>query len=99
MPRKRTHPGEYLLEEYLKPLNLSARQLADALDIPHNRISDIVRERRGVTADTALRMGRYFGTTAQFWINLQTAYDLANAQATTDLSKITPREMPEAAPA
>ncbi len=97
MPRKRIHPGEYLLEEYLKPLNLSARQLADALDVPHNRISDIVRERRGVTADTALRLGHYFGTTAQFWVNLQVAHDLANAQATTDLSRITPRETSEAA--
>ncbi len=99
MPRSRTHPGEYLLEEYLKPLDLSARQLADALDVPHNRISDIVRERRGITADTALRLGRYFGTTAQFWINLQAAHDLANAQAVIDLSRIIPRAMPEAASA
>jgi antitoxin HigA-1 len=99
MARNRTHPGEYLLEEYLKPLHLSARQLAEALDIPHNRVSDIVRGRRGVTADTALRLGRYFGTTAQFWINLQTAYDLANAQQSIDLSRIVPRAPSEVLPA
>jgi antitoxin HigA-1 len=92
MPRIRTHPGEILLEEFLKPLDLSARQLAEAIDVPHNRVSDIVRERRGVTADTALRLGRYFGTTAQFWTNLQTAHDLSKAQASFDYETIRPRE-------
>ena len=69
-------PGEILLEEFMKPLGLSASALGRALDVPPNRISDIVRARRDITADTALRLGRYFGTTPEFWLNLQTRYDL-----------------------
>ena len=69
------HPGEVLLEEFMAPLDLSARRLALALKVPANRISDIVRERRGITAETAIRLSAYFGTTAQFWLNLQTAYE------------------------
>ena len=81
MPRIRTHPGEILREEFLVPHGLSARQLAEVLDVPHNRISDIARERRSVSADTALRLARHFGTTAQFWLNLQNAYDLSKASS------------------
>lgn len=72
----RTHPGAVLREEYLKPLGMSARALAEAIGVPSNRLSEIVRKRRSVTAGTALRLGRYFGTDALFWINLQVAYDL-----------------------
>ncbi len=79
--RIRTHPGEVLREEFLAPLGLSASALALALRVPANRINDIVRERRGVTADTALRLSRYFGTTPEFWLNLQTAHELSLAQA------------------
>jgi len=79
--RIRTHPGEVLREEFLVPLGLSASALALALRVPANRINDIVRERRGVTADTALRLSRYFGTTPEFWLNLQTAHELSLAQA------------------
>ncbi|WFT79652.1 MULTISPECIES: HigA family addiction module antitoxin [unclassified Methylobacterium] len=92
MPRIRTHPGEVLLEDFMKPFGLSARQLAEAIRVPHNRIGDILRERRSITADTALRLGRYFGTTAQFWVNLQTAHDLSKAAATHDYETIRPRE-------
>jgi antitoxin HigA-1 len=68
------------LEEFLKPLGLSANALAVALRVPAPRINDIVRERRGITPDTALRLPRYFDTTAQFWMNLQTSYDLKLAE-------------------
>lgn len=70
------HPGEILSEEYLKPLEMSSNQLATALGVPANRISDIVRGERAVTADTALRLGRFFDTTPEFWMNLQQAYEL-----------------------
>ncbi|KNY24611.1 HigA family addiction module antitoxin [Methylobacterium sp. ARG-1] len=88
MPRLRTHPGEVLREEFMAPLGLSANRLAAEIDVPPNRLSEIVRERRGVTADTALRLSVRFGTTPQFWLNLQTAHDLSRAEAETDLSKV-----------
>ena len=91
MPRIRCHPGEILREEYLGPLQMSARQSAEILDVPANRVSDIVRERRGISADTALRLGRYFGTDARFWLNLQVAHDLSKAEAVADYSKIPKR--------
>ncbi len=65
------HPGEILREEFLMQLGLSAHALAQALRVPATRISDLVNERRAVTADTALRLARYFGTTPEFWLNLQ----------------------------
>ena len=74
------HPGEILREEYMVPLGLSANALARALGVTPTRINDIARERRGITADTALRLARYFGTDAQSWINLQAAYDLRVAE-------------------
>ena len=70
------HPGEILREEFILPLGLSAHSLAIELKVPAPRINDIVRERRAITPDTALRLARYLGTTAQFWLNLQTSYDL-----------------------
>ncbi|HNS57150.1 MAG TPA: HigA family addiction module antitoxin [Smithellaceae bacterium] len=70
------HPGEILREEFLVPLGMSAHALAMELKVPAPRINDIVRERRAITPDTALRLARYLGTTAQFWLNLQTSYDL-----------------------
>lgn len=78
-----THPGEILREEFMVPLNLSANALALALRVPANRIGAILRERnpRAVSADTAMRLARYFNTTPQFWMNLQSAYDLSVAQA------------------
>ena len=80
MQRIRIHPGEILLEEFMKPLGLSARALAMALAVPNNRISTIVKGERGVSGDTALRLARYFGTTAEFWMNLQSAHDLSVAR-------------------
>jgi addiction module HigA family antidote len=83
MTRIRTHPGEVLREEFMKPLGLSANALALALRVPATRIGDILRSEkpRAVTADTAMRLARYFGTTPEFWLNLQSAYDLSLAAA------------------
>jgi addiction module HigA family antidote len=75
------HPGEILREEYLVPLEMSAHALAMELRVPAPRINDIVRERRSVSPDTALRLARFFGTTAQFWSNLQSSYDLKQAES------------------
>ena len=74
------HPGEILREDYLVPLGISANALAKALNVPAPRINDIVRERRGVSADTAMRLARYFGGDARSWLNLQAAYDLRVAE-------------------
>jgi len=73
------HPGEFLREDFLVPLGLSANALALALRVPVTRISETVRERRGITADTALRLARYFGTTPDFWMKMQMSFDLALA--------------------
>jgi addiction module HigA family antidote len=70
------HPGEILLEEFLRPLELSQYRVARDLSVPPRRINEIVHGHRGVTADTALRLARYFGTSARFWLNLQARYDL-----------------------
>jgi len=75
------HPGEVLREEFLQPMGLTANALAIALQVPAPRINDIVRERRAVTVDTALRLGKYFGTSAEFWMGLQTDFDMATARA------------------
>jgi len=74
------HPGEILREEFLKPLGLSAHELAVALCVPATRINEIAKERRGISAATALRLSRYFGTTPKFWLNLQASYELEAAQ-------------------
>ena len=73
------HPGEILMEEFLKPMNISKNKLAIAIRVPANRINAIVEGRRGITANTALRLGKYFGTGPEFWCNLQTNYDLCLA--------------------
>ena len=73
---KNTHPGEILNEEFLNPLGLSAYRLAKDIAIPQTRISAIIKGRRGITADTALRLSKYFGNTAKFWMGLQADYDL-----------------------
>src|SRR5437762_1483118 len=74
------HPGETLLEDVLKPLDMSVNQLAKALDITAARLNEIVRGRRGITADTALRLARYLGNSAEFWLGLQLEYDLRVAK-------------------
>ncbi len=85
------HPGEILREEFMAPLGLSANALARALHVTPARITDIARERRGITADTALRLARYFGGDAQSWLNLQTAFDLRLAEQSVELRDIQPR--------
>jgi addiction module HigA family antidote len=74
------HPGEIIKEEYLEPLNMSANALAIALRVPAPRINDVIRQKRGISIDTALRLARYFNTTPQFWMNLQVSYDLKMAK-------------------
>lgn len=74
------HPGEILREDYLTPLNMSANALSRALSVPATRINDIVLERRGISADTALRLARYFDSSAEFWLNLQAAWELRSAE-------------------
>lgn len=76
------HPGEILREEFLLPLGISQYRLAKEIHVPARRINEIVLEKRGISADTALRLGRYFGTTALLWINLQARYDLEIARDT-----------------
>ena len=79
MSRKKVppiHPGEILLEEYLKPLGISQYRLAKEISVPPRRINEIVHGKRSISADTALRLARYFGTSERFWLNLQTHYDL-----------------------
>ena len=79
MSRKKVppiHPGEILLEEYLKPLGISQYRLAKEISVPPRRINEIVHGKRSITADTALRLARYFGTSERFWLNLQTHYDV-----------------------
>jgi antitoxin HigA-1 len=77
------HPGEILKSELLEPLGLSINKLARELRVPPGRIGDIVNGKRGISADSALRLGRYFGTSARFWLNLQSAYDLETAERET----------------
>lgn len=75
------HPGEILLEEFLLPMGISQYRLAKDINVPQRRISEIVQGKRSITADTALRLGRYFKMEAQFWLNLQSRFDLLNAEA------------------
>jgi len=86
------HPGEVLREEFLEPMGLSAYAVAKACGLPRTRIERIAREEMGISADTALRLGKVFGTTAAFWLNLQSRYDLLTAEAklAKDLAKIEP---------
>jgi|SRR5437588_8922940 len=77
--RAPTHPGEMLLEEFLRPMNLTQTELATRIGVPLNRVNEIIKGKRGITADTALRLGRLFGMDAQFWLNLQTLWDLYHA--------------------
>lgn len=78
------HPGEILLEEFLRPLGVSQYRLVKDISVPQRRISEITQGKRSITADTALRLGRYFGMEAQFWLNLQSRYDLLRAEAALD---------------
>lgn len=81
MLKTNIHPGEILKEEFLKPMNLSAYKLAKDIGVQQTRISQIIKEKRSITADTAIRFSKFFGTTEEFWMNLQREYDLRNAHA------------------
>ena len=78
--RAPTHPGEMLLEEFLKPMRLTQRELADAMHVPYQRINELVNGRRGMTPSTALRLARFFGVSADFWMKLQLRWDLYNVK-------------------
>ena len=78
------HPGEILLEEFLRPMDISQYRLAKDISVSQRRISEITQGKRSITADTALRLGRYFGMEAQFWLNLQSRYDLLQAEGELD---------------
>lgn len=86
------HPGEILDEEFLKPLNMSAGALAKRLGVPRTRIERLVKGETSLTADTALRLAAFFGNTPEFWLNMQRAYDLAEASKVVDVSHIRPME-------
>jgi len=92
-PHPAMHPGEILREEFLAPLSLTPYAVAKALRVPRTRIERLAREETPITADTALRLGRYFGTGAEFWMNLQSTYDLVTtARAVTDMAEIQPHQ-------
>lgn len=97
--RAPTHPGEMLLEEFMKPMGLTQRELAKAIHVPYQRINEIVNGRRGVTPSTALRLARFFGTSEGFWMNLQLRWDLyrARQEEAKSLKEIQPYHDPRAA--
>ncbi len=78
--REPTHPGEMLLEEFLEPMGITQRQLADAIHVPYQRVNELVNKKRGITPSTALRLAKFFGMTADFWLNLQIRLDIYRAQ-------------------
>lgn len=92
-PNWRVHPGEILREEFLKPLGISSYELAKRLLVPVPRVNDIVLERRGISADTAVRLSRFFGTTDEFWLNLQATYQIIRVKAELgdEIARIKPR--------
>lgn len=97
----RIHPGEILREEFMRPLGLSAKELALALRVPVGRVDDIVHEHRAITPDTAIRLGRFFGTSAHFWMNLQNTHNLFQLEdrLAEELSRIRPHGSAESATA
>ena len=82
VPTKRapTHPGEMLLEEFLVPMEITQRELADAIHVPYQRVNELVNQKRGITPSTALRLARFFNVSADFWLNMQVRWDLYKAQ-------------------
>ena len=93
MDLKPTSPGEISQEEFLEPMNITAYRLAKEVHIPQSRVSDIIRGKRGITADTAMRFAMFFGTTPQFWLNIQNQFDLDTLKVSgqiADLSDIKP---------
>ena len=97
--REPTHPGEMLVEEFLKPMGLTQRDLADGIRVPYQRINELARGRRGITPSTALRLAKFFGMSPDFWLNLQLRLDLyrARAKEEEELGKIKPAKSRSAA--
>ena len=93
--RQPTHPGEMLLEEFLKPMALTQRDLAEGIHVPYQRVNEIVNGKRGITPSTALRLAKYFGNSEGFWMNLQLRWDLYHAREAeaSELKKIQPVQM------
>src|SRR5437763_15937778 len=91
-PNWRVHPGEILRDEFLRPMSLSVYQLAKQLHVPAPRVNDIVLQKRGITADTAVRLAKFFGTSEQFWLGLQAAYEvsLVKAERGDEIDQIKP---------
>ncbi len=91
--RPPTHPGEILLEEFLSPLAITQRELSAAIGVPYQRINEVVNQRRGITPSTALRLAKYFGTSAAYWLNFQMRWDLYHAQQSEgrEIESIEPR--------
>lgn len=79
--REPTHPGEMLKEEFLQPMNISQRDLADAIHVPYQRINEVINKKRGITPSTALRLGKFFGMSADYWLTLQVRWDLYRVKA------------------
>lgn len=90
--REPTHPGEMLLEEFLKPMRITQRELANCIRVPYQRVNEIINKRRGMTPSTALRLARAFGNSPSFWMNLQLRWDLFRAQQTeaAEIQRIRP---------
>ncbi len=90
--REPTHPGEMLLQEFLKPMEISQRELAERIRVPYQRVNELINKRRGITPSTALRLARFFGNSASFWMSLQLRWDLFRAQADerAELQRIRP---------
>lgn len=95
--RPPTHPGELLIEEFLVPMGITQRELADAIHVPYQRINEIVNGRRGITPGTALRLAKFFGMSADFWLNMQLRWDLYHAEISQrDALKAIRRYIPDA---
>jgi len=92
-PNWKVHPGEILREEFLKPMGITRYELAKRIRVPVPRVNDIVLERRGISVDTAVRLARFFGTTEQFWLNLQAGYEVSRVLSThaAEIARIEPR--------
>lgn len=92
--RQPTHPGEMLVEEFLAPMQITQRQLADAIHVPYQRINELVNQKRGITPSTALRLGRFFGVSAEFWLNLQLRWELYQTERdeADELKRIRPHD-------
>ena len=95
--REPTHPGEMLLEEFLVPLGLTQKELSKAIQVPYQRINEIINKKRGITPSTALRLARFFGVSEDFWLNLQLRWDLSKAKKREDeeIQSIKPLALPQ----